>query len=90
MRDQPFCFWHHPDNRADAAEARRLGGLRRRREKTLEGAYDLHEGFHSVDGLLRFVESGALDLLSLDSSVARSNAMFRAPSSPPSSSKSVI
>ena len=77
MRDEPFCFWHHPDHRADAADARRLGGLRRRREKTLEGAYDLHEDFRSVDGLLRFVESGAIDLLGLDSSVARSNAMFR-------------
>ena len=77
MRGQPFCFWHHPDHRADAAEARRLGGLRRRREKTLEGAYDLHEGFRSVDGILRFVEIAALDLLGLDTSVARSNAMFR-------------
>ena len=90
MRDQPFCFWHHPDHRAAAAEARRLGGLRRRREKTLEGAYDLADGLRSVDSILRFVESGAIDLLGLDSSVARSNAMFRAPSSPPSSSKSVI
>ena len=77
MRDQPFCFWHHPDHRAEAAEARRLGGLRRRREKTLEGAYDLREGFRSVDGIFRFVEIGAIDLLGLDTSVARSNAMFR-------------
>ena len=77
MRDQPFCFWHHPDHRTEAAEARRLGGLRRRRENTLEGAYDLHEGFRSVDGILRFVEIAGLDLLSLDASVARSNAMFR-------------
>ena len=50
---------------------------RRRREKTLEGAYDLREGFRSVDGILRFVEIGAIDLLGLDTSVARSNAMFR-------------
>ena len=77
MRDQPFCFWHHPDNRADAAEARRLGGLRRRREKTLEGAYDLADGLRSVDSIFRFVEVGAIDLLGLDTSVARSNAMFR-------------
>ena len=77
MRGQPFCFWHHPDHKTEAAEARRLGGLRRRREKTLEGAYDLHEGFRSVDGILRFVEIGAIDLLGLDTSVARSNAMFR-------------
>ena len=77
MRDEQFCYFHHPDHKQDAADARRLGGNRRRREKTLEGAYDLHEDFRSVDGLLRFVESGAIDLLGLDSSVARSNAMFR-------------
>ena len=77
MRDEPFCFWHSPDRKDEAADARRLGGLRRRREKTLEGAYDLHEDFRSVDGLLRFVEVGAIDLLGLDASVARSNAMFR-------------
>ncbi|MCY4107746.1 MAG: hypothetical protein OXG11_01810 [Chloroflexi bacterium] len=77
MRDQEFCFWHHPDHQSEAAEARRLGGLRRRRERTLEGAYDLHERFRSVDGILRFVEIAALDLLGLDASVPRSNAMFR-------------
>ena len=77
MRDQPFCFWHHPDHKVESVEARRLGGLHRRREKTLEGAYDLHEGFRSVDAILRFVEIAALDLLGMDASVARSNAMFR-------------
>ena len=77
MVDELFCYFHHPDHRQDAADARRLGGNRRRREKTLEGAYDLHEGFRSVDGIFRFVEVGAIDLLGLDASVARSNAMFR-------------
>ena len=77
MRGQPFCFWHHPDHKVESVDARRLGGLRRRREKTLEGAYDLREGFRSVDAILRFVEIAALDLLGMDTSVARSNAMFR-------------
>jgi hypothetical protein len=35
MKDVPFCFWHAPGNEDVAAEARRLGGLRRKREKTL-------------------------------------------------------
>ena len=40
LRDEPLCFWHSPDREEEAAEARRLGGLRRRREKTVSGAYD--------------------------------------------------
>ena len=42
MIDEQFCFSHHPDYKQEAAAARRLGGLRRRREKTIEGAYDLN------------------------------------------------
>ena len=38
LRDRPYCFWHDPDSEEKAAEARRLGGLRRRRGKALAGA----------------------------------------------------
>ena len=31
LRDGEYCFMHSPDHSAEAAEARRLGGLRRRR-----------------------------------------------------------
>ncbi len=76
LRDGPYCFWHDPDHAAEAAEARRLGGLRRRREKTLEGAYDL-EGLSSVAAIRRFVEIAALDVLGLDNSIPRANAIAR-------------
>ena len=78
LRDGKFCFWHDPDHAQEAAEARRLGGLRRRREKTLEGAYDLGEGFDTVSGIRRFVEIAALDLLGMEVSTGRINAMLRA------------
>ena len=78
MRDEPFCFWHHPDHRADAAEARRLGGLRRRREKTIEGAYDLPNGLRSADAIRRVVEAVTFDLLGMESTIARANAILRA------------
>jgi len=48
LREGDFCFWHSPDHTDEAAEARRLGGLRRRREKAVAGAYDL-EGLASVE-----------------------------------------
>ena len=70
MRDQPYCFWHSPDHVQDATEARRLGGLRRRREGTLAGAYDF-EGLATTIDLRRVLEIAALDALGLENSIAR-------------------
>jgi len=52
LSEKQFCFWHEPSNAQEAAEARRLGGLRRRREQTVSGAYDLG-GLASVAGIRR-------------------------------------
>ena len=77
MIDQQFCFSHHPDYEQEAAAARRLGGLRRRREKTIEGAYDLN-GLRSADDIQRVVEAITFDLLGMESTIARANAILRA------------
>lgn len=74
LRDADFCFWHDPEHKAEAAEARRLGGLRRKRESTLQGAYEL-EGLGSVDEIRRVLEIAVLDVLGLDNSVARVRAL---------------
>jgi hypothetical protein len=58
LRDAPFCFWHSPEREEDAAEARRLGGLRRRRGRTVSGAYDF-AGLGTVESIRRIV--GELD-----------------------------
>lgn len=75
MQDRDFCFFHDPESQTEAAEARRLGGLRRKREGTLLGAYQL-EGLDTVAGIRRFLEIGLLDLVSLENSVARDRAIF--------------
>ena len=77
MIDQQFCYSHHPDHKEEAAAARRLGGLRRRREKTIEGAYDLN-GLRSADDIQRVVEAITFDLLGMESTIARANAILRA------------
>lgn len=77
LRDADVCFWHSPDHAAEAAEARRLGGLRRRREITLSGAYDL-EGFTAIAALHRIVEIVAYDALAMESSVARGRLLLAA------------
>ncbi len=65
-----FCFWHSPDHKAEAAEAHRLGGLRRRREGALSGAYEL-DSLAWIPDLRRLLEIAAFDALSLENSIAR-------------------
>ena len=74
MRGEEYCFWHHPEHAEAAAEARRLGGLRRRKEKITQGAYDF-EGLQSVTQIRRLLEIAVVDTLSLESSIARSRAL---------------
>ena len=74
MQDDERCFWHSSTHAEEAAEARRLGGLRRRREKAVAGAYDL-EGLASVEQIRRVLEIGVLDCLGLENSIARSRTL---------------
>jgi hypothetical protein len=74
LSDSDYCFWHSPEHAQEAAEARRLGGLRRRREGTLSGAYDF-VGLGSITDLRRLLEIAALDALGLENSIARARAI---------------
>ncbi len=74
LHDQDVCFWHSPEHAAEAAEARRLGGLRRRREGAIAGAYEL-DSLASTPDLRRLLEVAAFDALGLENSVARVRAL---------------
>jgi hypothetical protein len=74
LLDGDFCLMHSPEHAEEMAEARRLGGLRRRREKAVSGAYDF-EGLADVGQVRRLLEIAALDTLSLENSVARSRTL---------------
>ena len=74
LLDGDFCLMHSPEHAEEMAEARRLGGLRRRKEKTVAGAYDI-EGLDDVPKIRRLLEIAALDTLSLENSVARSRTL---------------
>jgi hypothetical protein len=74
LTDGDYCFWHSPDHKTEAAEARRMGGLRRRREGTLAGAYEL-DSLASTPDLRRLLEIAAYDALGLENSVARVRAL---------------
>ena len=74
LRGSAFCFFHDPEHQAEAAEARRLGGLRRRRESAVGAAFDV-EGLDSVAAIRRLLEIAANDTLSLENSIARARTL---------------
>src|SRR2546428_10637389 len=75
--DRLYCFAHDPERAADAAEARRLGGLRRRKEGTLAVAYDL-PSLGTVGGIRRIFEIVPGLLLGLHNSHGRARALIAA------------
>jgi hypothetical protein len=70
IRDRPYCFAHDPERAEEAAEARRLGGLRRRKEGTIAVAYDL-PGLDSVAGIRRLLDIVVTDSVGLENGIAR-------------------
>ena len=52
-------------------------GLRRRREKTVSGAYDF-AGLGSIEAIRRILEIATIDALGLDNSIARARVLIAA------------
>jgi hypothetical protein len=77
MHDSDYCFWHDPEHAEEAKEARRLGGLRKRKERAVAAAFDL-ECLDSVAGLRRLLEIASVDLVTLDNGVQRNRAIIGA------------
>lgn len=64
LRDDTLCFWHSPTTVEAAAEARRAGGLNKRREHTLATVYEF-EGLDSVEHIRRLFEVAGFEALAL-------------------------
>jgi hypothetical protein len=73
-RDVSFCFWHDPASAPEAAEARRLGGIGRRRESAVAIAYDV-SGVATLEELARILEIATLETLALPNSIGRSRTL---------------
>ena len=87
LRDEPFCFWHAPETADEAAEARRQGGLHRRKKKTVAALYGVG-GLRTIDDLQGLLETTVIETMALENSISR-NRRSRAWSPPgPSSSRS--
>lgn len=74
LREGEFCLMHSPERVKEVQEARRLGGLRRRRESTISNAYQF-DSLNSVEGIRRIVEVAVLDTLAMENSIARSRSL---------------
>ena len=74
LREGRFCIAHDPDYADVMAQARSLGGQRRRREATVLGAYDF-DGLGTVSHIRRLLEVATIDTLSLENSIARSRTL---------------
>ena len=74
LRDEPFCFWHAPETAEEAAEARRLGGLHRRKKKTV-GAIFGFRGLRTIEDNQALLETAAVETLAIENSIARNRAL---------------
>jgi hypothetical protein len=74
LRDEPFCFWHSPETAEEAAEARRVGGLHRRKKKTVGAVYGFH-GLRTIEDLQTLLETVAVETLALENTIARNRAI---------------
>ena len=74
LKDSELCWVHSPERAKEVQEARRLGGLRRKRESTIASAYQF-ESLDSVDGIRRIVLIALLDALSMEKSMSRARTL---------------
>jgi hypothetical protein len=74
MVDSDYCWAHDPANAEAAAEARRMGGLRRKREGTVAEAYHF-AGLSHVKDIRRLIEIAVPDTLGMENSLQRSRTL---------------
>jgi hypothetical protein len=65
---------HSPEHAQEAQEARKLGGLRRKREATVSGAYDF-EGVDTISDIRRIIEIAIVDTLAMENSLSRNRTL---------------
>jgi hypothetical protein len=74
VRESRFCFSQDPAKADEVADAQRLGGQRRRRERTLAVVYEF-SGLGTIETIRRLLEIAATDTLGLETSIAKVRAL---------------
>ena len=74
LSDSDYCLMHSPDHQAEVAEARRLGGFRRRKESAVALTFQF-EGLDSVAKIRRLLEVAVMDTFAMENSIARNRTL---------------
>jgi len=74
LRDEPFCFWHSPETAEELADARKMGGLHRRKKRTVATIYGFG-GLRTIEDNLALLETISIETLALENSIARNRAL---------------
>ncbi len=77
LRGKSVCYWHDPDSADEAAESRRIGGMHRRKARSVATIYDF-AGLRSIEGAQRLLETAAIETLALENSIARNRTLISA------------
>ena len=77
LRGKVLCYWHDPDKAEEAAESRRIGGLHRRKARSVATIYDF-SGLRTVESAQRLLETAAIETLALENSIARNRTLISA------------
>ena len=77
LRGKTICYWHDPDKAEEAAESRRIGGLHRRKARSVATIYDF-SGLRTIESAQRLLETAAIETLALENSIARNRALISA------------
>jgi hypothetical protein len=79
LRGKAVCYWHDPDKAEEAAESRRIGGLHRRKAKSVATICDF-SGLRTVESAQRLLETAAIETLALENSIQRNRTLISAAS----------
>jgi hypothetical protein len=74
LRGKTLCYWHDPDKADEAAESRRIGGLHRRKKRTVAAIYGFG-GLRTLEDNLALLETISIETLALENSIARNRAL---------------
>ena len=77
LRGKSVCYWHDPERAEEAAEARRIGGMHRRKARSVATIYDF-AGLRTIESAQRLLETAALETLALENSIARNRTLITA------------
>ena len=77
LRGKSVCYWHDPERAEEAAEARRIGGMHRRKARSVATIYDF-SGLRTIESAQRLLETAALETLALENSIARNRTLITA------------